>query len=440
MNLLMKAANPLLEAVHRATAKLATVGDVNEVLKEVLGICVEAVGAEGGTIYLHEPASRRLRFLHVLPVEVADRLERLDIPDDFGIAGLVFQSGEVSFNEFPTGGDPNSSTIKEKSGITVRTMISLPLQVRGMTPIGVIQLVNKDGGFTDADETMLEIICSVCTLAVVNSRLLEKGTRVASLEGMGRAAHDLANKAGVLMTFLPDFERNIEALRGTLRLQGVKGEACFYLDMLEGTFKDVFAPYSERVYRYARLVNDLAAGKPLKPKLRFHSFAHVVTEAVEYMQPQAKRNWIQVRAAADFEAPDFEFDELFVIRIVENLVGNAIKATRDHIPQTWIDENAGDPDAVFASIIVSTEHRHGRHILHVRDEGPGMSPASIRDILSGNAKSSWSQSSGTGLGTKVVLELTEALGGKISIKSKLGEGATFTIEFPERVPATKHRS
>jgi signal transduction histidine kinase len=432
----MKAANPLLEAVHAATAKLASVGDVNAVLRDVLSICIEAVGAGGGTIYLHEVASHRLRFLHVLPDEVANRLERLDIPDDFGIAGMVFQTGEVSFNEFPHGGDPNSTSIKEKSGVVVKTMITVPLQVRGLKPIGIIQLVNKDGGFTETDESVLETVCSVCTLAVINSRLLAQSNRAASLEGMGRAAHDLANKAGVLMTFLPDFERNLEALRGTLRLQGVKGDACFYLDMLEGTFRDVFSPYSERVYRYARLINDLAAGKPLKPKLRRQSFAHVVNEAVEYMQPQAKRNWIQLTCEPDFSAPEFQFDDLFVIRITENLVGNAIKATRDQIPQTWIDENAGDPDAIFGQIVVRTEYVDGKHILRVVDEGPGISPGAIREILSGQAKTSWSQSSGTGLGTKVVLELTEALGGKISIKSKLGEGATFTIEFPERVPAT----
>ncbi len=440
MPILMKAANPMLDAIHQATSKLAAVGNVNEVLEEVLAICIEAVGAQGGTIYLHEPAARKLRFLHVLPKEIAHKLERLDIPDDFGVAGQVFQSGKTIINSFPYEGDPNSQSIKEKSGVVVRTMMTSPLQVKGLPPIGIIQLVNKQGGFTEDDEAVLETVGSVCTLAVTNSRMREQSTRVASLEGMGRAAHDLANKAGVLMTFLPDFERSLNELRGTLRLQGIKGEANFYMDMLEGTFRDVFSPYSERVYRYARLVNDLAAGKELKPKRKFQSFASVVTEAVEYMEPQAKRNFIQLKCEADFDAPEFEFDDLYVIRITENLVGNAIKAMRDQIPPTWIAENSDDMDAVFGTIHVSTEYKNDHHILNVIDNGPGLSPSTIRDILSGSAKSSWAQSTGTGLGTKVILELTEALGGTISIKSRLGEGATFTVEFPAQVPSAVRQS
>lgn len=37
---------------------------------------------------------------------------------------------------------------------------------------------------------------------------------------------------------------------------------------------------------------------------------------------------------------------------------------------------------------------------------------------------------GTGLGLTIVKKYTELLGGKISLKSKVGEGSTFTVEFP----------
>ncbi|PMU87238.1 hypothetical protein, partial [Pseudomonas sp. GP01-A4] len=55
----------LIRAVQLATRKLASSGNYNLLMKDVLAICVEAVGASGGTIYLHDPASKRLRFQHV---------------------------------------------------------------------------------------------------------------------------------------------------------------------------------------------------------------------------------------------------------------------------------------------------------------------------------------------------------------------------------------
>lgn len=431
MPLLVKPNHTLLDAVHLATQKLSEVEDANAVLKDVLSICIEAVEAEGGSIYIHEPAAKRLRFLHVLPEEVADRLERLDISDDFGVAGRVFQSGQTEISHFSRDGDPSSRSIREKSGVVVDTMITLPLQIKGLSPIGVVQLVNKrKGDFTEEDQSVLETVADVCTFAVTNARLLEQRRRVAALEGMGRSAHDLANKAGVLMTFLPDFERNIEALKGVLRLQGVKGEALFYLDMLEGTFRDVFAPYSERVYRYARLINDLAAGKPLTPKLKQASLAHVVEEAVQFMEPQARRNRVGLITEVEYTAPDLEFDDLFIIRIVENLVGNAIKAVHETIPGTWVSENYDDPDARYSDVVVRTRYADGVHSISVTDSGPGLSPGQIRGILGGTARSSWGQSAGSGLGTKVILELVQALDGRLSIHSKLGEGATFLVELP----------
>ncbi len=420
----------LLDAVHKATNKLASTGDTKAILREVLVLCVEAVGASGGTIYIHDAANKTLRFLHVLPEEVERKLERLDIPDDYGVAGQVFQTGESVISVFDKEGDPHNKIVR-KTGVPVRTMMTVPLAIQGQKPVGVVQLVNKrDGIFDDVDAAVLDTISDVCTLAILNSRLMEQQLRVASLEGMGRAAHDLANKAGVLVTFLPDFQKNLDGLRHVLKEQDVKGEADLYLDLLEITYRDVFAPYSDRVFRYAKLINDLASGKPLLPKKRKQSFAQVVQEAAEFMETQARRNYIQIVYDLQRDAPDFEFDDLFVIRIVENLVGNAIKAARETVPPEWIAEHGNEEDAMYGQVTVRYRHASGSHVFEVIDDGPGMSPAVVRSILAGSARSHWETQAGSGLGMKVVLELVAAHGAKLAIRSKMGEGSTFEVEFP----------
>ncbi|MES1228183.1 MAG: GAF domain-containing sensor histidine kinase [Armatimonadota bacterium] len=421
----------LLDAVHLATQKLASPGETKALLRDVLSICLEAVGAMGGTIYMHDPGTKTLRFLHVLPEEVERKLERLDLPDDYGVAGRVFQNGAAEVSEFGQTGDPHRNAIVRRTGVTVKNMITVPLMMKGSTPIGVVQLVNKrEGPFDDTDEAVLDTISDVCTFAIMNTRLLEQQTRVASLEGMGRAAHDLANKAGVLMTFMPDMERNIEGLRKVLCEQGIKGEACLYLDLIEATFSDVLMPYSERVFRYAKLINDLAAGKPLTPKFKVQSFASVVQETCDMMEAQARPAHVELRCDLQKDAQPYLFDDLFIIRIVENLVGNAIKAVKETITPEWMSKNGDKFDSFFGTVLVRYRCVEGHHILEVVDEGKGLSPAQIRSILSGTARSRWESSEGTGLGTKVVLDLASTHGAKLAVRSRLGEGASFELDFP----------
>ena len=433
----MKKDSRLLDAVHLATRKLATLEDTEIVLRDVLEICISAVGAEGGTIYLHDPATQTLTFRHVLPQEVADKLERMDIPDDYGVAGQVFRSGAAQRSVFQDGPDEAQQEIQDRSGVVVRTMITVPLQIADMPPIGVVQLVNKlDGEFNDSDEMVLDTVSDVSTLAVMHSRLLEHGAQIASLQGMGRAAHDLANKAGVVMTYLPDFERNLAGLRDQLGDSADDGAVGMYLEALEDNFRDVLVPYSERVYRYAKLISDLASGKALAPIKKNQSFGKAVRVAVEYLESQARKNHVALEFDLQEGAPTFEFDDMFVMRIAENLVGNAVKAVVETIPDDWLAQNGADIDATFGTVVIRYRYLEDHHILEVEDEGPGMSPATIRQILTGKARSAWIRNTGSGLGTKAVLELAATHDARVSIDSKLGEGTTFRVDFPQAMSET----
>lgn len=422
----------LLDAVHLATRKLASLGDLDVVLEEVLEICVEAVGAKGGTIYLHDPAARKLLFRYVLPKKVADEIEMWEIADDFGVAGRVFQTGNTEITRYPKGGSGDHREIRERTGVPVETMLTLPLKIADLPPVGVVQIVNKSAGeFNEQDAMVLDIVGDVSTLAIMHSRLLQESAQVASLQGMGRAAHDLANKAGVLMTFLPDLEQNITGLKQALDAQGIHGDAREYLERLEASYHDVWLPYTERVYRFARLVNDLAAGKKLEPKKKLQSFAKVVRDGVQYLESQARKAHVGIEFDLAEDAPFFEFDDLYVVRIAENLVGNAIKASAEMIPDEWLAEHGNDLDAIYDRVVVRTRYLDKSHILEVSDNGPGMSPGTIRRVLSGQAKSQWGRGGGSGLGTKIVLDLAATHGGRVSIESRLGQGSTFRVEFPE---------
>jgi hypothetical protein len=105
--------------------KLAFLREMGEAM---LGQMLQgAAGAMGGTIYLHEPSTRRLKFKHVLPSDIGSKLERLDIPDNFGVAGEVFQARTARINEFPNASVQTRTDFERKAGVTVRSMLTMPL-------------------------------------------------------------------------------------------------------------------------------------------------------------------------------------------------------------------------------------------------------------------------------------------------------------------------
>jgi len=76
-------------------------------------------------------------------------------------------------------------------------------------------------------------------------------------------------------------------------------------------------------------------------------------------------------------------------------------------------------------------------ILAVEDTGRGM-PAEVRDSLF-TAKATSRKVGGTGLGTKIVKDVIDAHGGRITVESEIGTGTTFYIHLPYQPPKASPR-
>jgi signal transduction histidine kinase len=75
----------------------------------------------------------------------------------------------------------------------------------------------------------------------------------------------------------------------------------------------------------------------------------------------------------------------------------------------------------------------GEVLITVQDRGQGIEPGEIPHIFEpfyrGNAARA-SQTHGTGLGLSLAKEAAEAMGGKLTVASHVGEGSAFTLHFP----------
>lgn len=114
-------------------------------------------------------------------------------------------------------------------------------------------------------------------------------------------------------------------------------------------------------------------------------------------------------------------DRLKLKQILNNLLSNAIKFTPSGTVCLAVDTSAD-----------------GHHVqFHVTDTGPGI-PENLHEVIfekfsQGHARVSY-QHGGTGLGLSLSRALAQLLGGTLTVKSRLGEGSTFTLSLPLQIP------
>lgn len=412
----MKRSERLIQAVQRVAKRLASSGDFDDLLKDALTICVDAVGASAGTIYLHDPEGKKLVFRHVLPPASAEKLPG-EMPDDVGLAGQAFQERRSLIVEYPEKDARNLTTFEKSSGVPIRNSIATPLMMEDEEPIGVVQLLNKDGAaFDEADQAVLETLAAVSTMAFLNARLIEDAIRASSLLGMGKVSHDIGNLAANLHAGLSYSTMAIDQLRAK-----TGKDAAPEIETLESMVDEVSAS-ANRIVGYAQLISDLSAGRELRPTKKSTDLSATILASLAYFEAELRKLGIVLETEVE-PGPPIAHDELYVFRIIQNLVGNAIKAVRETAPL-----DAAEEETIGR---VSVRYRFdGRHVIEVSDTGSGMDAATIQRILSGSARSQWERGTGSGWGTRIVLELAASHGGTVSIDSAKGQGTTFRVCFP----------
>ena len=137
-------------------------------------------------------------------------------------------------------------------------------------------------------------------------------------------------------------------------------------------------------------------------------------EAVARHQDQARNKKIDLNIRAFEDLPSIEADRRAIRSIFDNLLSNAIRYT----------------PSCGAVLIEATEIK-GVVQFFVRDNGRGIETERLSGIFGRFSGSSGEgNEAGTGLGLALVRRLTEALGGQVSVESKLGQGTTFSFTIP----------
>ncbi len=143
----------------------------------------------------------------------------------------------------------------------------------------------------------------------------------------------------------------------------------------------------------------------------------VLEDARVTLQPLAKRRDVRLQFDS-VNPPTLAFyDRERVLRVMMNLVGNAIKFSPRH-----------------GKVVVKARSDQQFAYISVIDNGPGIPQGQLSGLFDNFWQARKTADQGPGIGLAIVKTIVEAHGGTVAVESHVGHGSTFTFSLPRRRP------
>lgn len=274
--------------------------------------------------------------------------------------------------------------------------------------VGALAFATTDSGRVYG-ETDLELALELArraALAVANARLYREARLAAQARDqlLAVVSHDLRNML------------NTVALRSQLVAErSIRGS-------IEGPpDHELVGSIVRSVHEMGRLLDDLleiGRTEAGRPTLRLEAIDphELVESSIEMLRPTAEGK-LALEVEGGAMAPAVRADRERILRVLSNLISNAIKFTPIG-GRVTLRVEPGDKDVVFA----------------VEDTGPGISEADRERVFERFYRGEGARESGSGLGLAIAKSLIEAHGGEIWVESEEGAGATFFFTLPVARP------
>ncbi len=157
-----------------------------------------------------------------------------------------------------------------------------------------------------------------------------------------------------------------------------------------------------------------------------YNFNEMLQDVVTIIEFRMRGKNIVLRLDVDGKVPSMLLgDETRVRQILINILNNAVKFTNQGSITLSIRWN---PEGRVNNIY------KGRITISVTDTGIGISEENIKKLFTefGQIDTKKNRNvEGTGLGLAITKRLTDAMGGNITVASRLGVGSTFTVVLPQ---------
>ena len=393
----------LLEFVRELTQRALSPDDPEGFWRFMAERLIAFTGCDRVTIFQRDAKERLVsRYAHQLK-------EGLVIPPGEGISGWVAECCKIHLTNDVEGDPLFSSKIDKATGYKTKNLLAFPLPYQGRAA-GVVELINKPGGFTPEDRQTAEFLGAELAVLFVKFRFEEQQAQMTrqlvqneKMAAMGRLAsgiaHELNNPLAAVMGYaqllLRDPKTSPETMPTILK---VDAEARRMREIVRS------------ILTFARASTEQA--EPIK-------LSAVIAASLELLNHERRRRDVNIVTEIEASERAVLGDANNLKQVYINLIGNALHALEDQKNRRVVLRLGYDP-------------KRETVISEVEDNGPGI-PEEIQDKIFEPFFTTKGEGKGTGLGLYVVNGIIEKHRGSIELESKPGR-TLFRVILPAAKP------
>jgi signal transduction histidine kinase len=403
-----------LTALGEVGRAVSSTLDLETVLTTIVSRAVALSGLDGGVVFEYDVATETFEQRASTGQEaLAEARRRVHIRKGDGVVGRTAIAHEpVQVPDITLEGAYASPLRESLVESGVRALLAVPMLREGQLIGSLVVARNAPGAFPRETVDLLSTFASQSALAIQNARLfreIEDKSRQLEVASQHKSEF-LANMSHELRT----------PLNAIIGFSEVLSERMFgeLNEKQEEYLKDIYASGNHLL----SLINDILdlskieAGR-MELELTDFDLPTALDNALTLVRERAGRKSIALQTSIDERLGQIQADERKVRQVVLNLLSNAIKFTPE----------GGRIDVRAAPVDGSVE-------VSVTDTGVGIAPEDQEAVFEefrqvGTADK---KMEGTGLGLTLCRKFVELHGGRIWVKSQLGQGATFTFTIPVR--------
>jgi two-component system, NtrC family, sensor kinase len=411
-----------LKLLYQLGASLGSAFDLEHVLEVIMDLIFEHIKADRGIIMLSDDTGQLVPRI----ARVRDETEhkKKDSPAQRAAAAkngdqkihasqtiiqYVMEKGEgvISSNAMT---DQRFSKGKSVHNLGIRSAICAPIRARrldgkdGDEIIGVIYIDSSVRNYTYSTDQLrlLTAIGLQSGLAIQNAKLYRQGLQAERLAAVGETTAALSHSIKNILQALHGGADVVEmGFRGANMNQAQKG-----WKIVERNLNKI----------YGLTTNLLAYSRPREPKLEMVQLKGIIDDCRELVAAQANEKGVMVVGDVDPDMPPMALDADGIHQVIVNLLSNALDA---------VEERKG-----LVRVLARYEAEQRRAVVEVIDNGSGIPPSMMAHMF--ELFHSTKGNRGTGLGLAVAKKIVEEHEGTIAVKSKEGEGTSFSVVLPTR--------
>jgi signal transduction histidine kinase len=361
------------EALSDAVLAIAAEHAVEPVLQKLVDAARELAGARYAAIGVPDGDGG---FAQFITSGMSDKLIASlgELPRTHGLLGAMLEPEAAPQRTLDIRRDPRFRGWWPKTHPSMSSFLGVPIVARGHVA-GAFYLTDKDGGFSDDDQALIETFAAHAALAIENARLHERSRELSIVEERNRLARELHDAVTQKL-----FGVVLAAESGTALLARDVEAAGAQLALVRELAREAMEELRSVIVHL----------RP--PAIEAEGLAVALAKHVDVLRRAHRR---PIELELDGDAPVPARIETDVFRIAQEALHNALRhAHAEHIALRLRCDDA-------------------RVELVVSDDGIGFDAEQVRARR---------------LGLTTMAERARAIGGELRVDSVLGAGTTVTLE------------